>query len=268
MNVNHFLYMDDLKIYAKSDKEVESLLNTVRVFSKDIHMEFGFEKCAKVIINRGKMTTSENFNLSLGKQMRQLEIDEAYKYLGIQQSNVNHSQVVKNTVSEYNRRVRAILKSKLSGGNQISAINTYAVPVVTYTAGIIDWTKEELCQFDIKTRKKMTIYKALHPRADVDRLYLARKKGGRGLLSVEDMVNLEKTSLAEYANNSPEPLMKIIIDEGLVKFTMPKDKKKKEMHGKRDERWRNKAIHGKWAEIVDKLTPEHPNGSVHLTSNL
>ena len=95
MNVNHFLYMDDLKIYAKSDKEVESLLNTVRVFSKAIHMEFGFEKYAKVIINRGKITTSENFNLSLGKQMRQLEIDEAYKYLGIQQSNVNHSQVVK-----------------------------------------------------------------------------------------------------------------------------------------------------------------------------
>ena len=53
-------------------------------------------------------------------------------------------------------------------------------------------------KMDTKTSKKMTIYKALHPRADVDRLYLAREKGGRGLLSVENMVNLEKTSLAEY----------------------------------------------------------------------
>ena len=220
-------------------------------------MEFGFGKCAQVTINRGKLTTSKNFNLSLGKQLRQLEIGEAYKYLGIQQSSTNHSKVVKTTtMTEYNRRVRAILKSKLSGGNQISAINTYAVPVVTYTAGIIDWTKEELRQMDTKTRKKMTIYKALHPRADVDRLYLARKKGGRGLLSVENMVNLEKTSLAEYAYNSPEPVMKILIDEGLVKFTMPTDKKKREIQGERDERWRNKAIHGKWAEIVDKTDPK------------
>ena len=177
--------------------------------------------------------------------------------MGIQQSSTNHSQVVKTTtMAEYNRRVRAVLKSKLSGGNQISAINTYAVPVVTYTAGIIDWTKEELRQMDTKTRKKMTMYKALHPRADIDRLYLARKKGGRGLLSVESMVNLEKTSLAEYACNSPEPLMKILIDEGLVKFTMPKDRKKREIQGERDQRWRNKAIHGKWAEIIDKTDPK------------
>ena len=268
ITVNHLLYMDDLKIYSKSDREMESLLNTVRIFSSDIHMEFGFGKCAQVTINKGKLTTSKNINLSLGKQLRQLEIDEAYKYLGIQQSSTNHSQVVKTTtMAEYNRRVRAVLKSKLSGGNQISAINTYAVPVVTYTAGIIDWTKEELRQMDTKTRKKMTMYKALHPRADIDRLYLARKKGGRGLLSVESMVNLEKTSLAEYAYNSPEPLMKILIDEGLVKFTMPKDRKKREIQGERDQRWRNKAIHGKWAEIVDKTDPKTSQSPIHPISN-
>ena len=32
----------------------------------------------------------------------------------------------------------------------------------------------------------MTMHKALHPRDDVDTLYVSRKEGGRGLASIED----------------------------------------------------------------------------------
>ena len=39
--ISHLLYMDDLKLYGKSTAEPESLLNTVRIFSNDISMEFG-----------------------------------------------------------------------------------------------------------------------------------------------------------------------------------------------------------------------------------
>ena len=39
--------MDDLKIYACSDKEMETLVNTIRIFSEDISMEFGFENVPK-----------------------------------------------------------------------------------------------------------------------------------------------------------------------------------------------------------------------------
>ena len=37
-----------------------------------------------------------------------------------------------------------------------------------------------------RTRKLMTMNKALHPRDDVDRLYVSRKEGGRGLTCIED----------------------------------------------------------------------------------
>ena len=67
IKVNHLLYMDDLKIYACSDKEMESLVNTVRIFSEDISMEFGFEKYAKVSINKGKLAATENLELPSGK---------------------------------------------------------------------------------------------------------------------------------------------------------------------------------------------------------
>ena len=36
----------------------------------------------------------------------------------------------------------------------------------------------------------MTIHKALYLRDDVDRLYVSRKKGGRGLVSIEDSVDV------------------------------------------------------------------------------
>ena len=38
---------------------------------------------------------------------------------------------------------------------------------------------------DRKTRKMLTMYKMHHPKADIDRLYVKRKGGGRGLVKVE-----------------------------------------------------------------------------------
>ena len=42
---------------------------------------------------------------------------------------------------------------------------------------------------DPRTRKLMTMHEALHPRDDVDRLYVSRKEGGSGLTSFEDSVD-------------------------------------------------------------------------------
>ena len=51
---NHVLFMDDLKLYGKSESEVKRLLSTVEVFSQDIGKEFGIKKCDVIILNRGK----------------------------------------------------------------------------------------------------------------------------------------------------------------------------------------------------------------------
>ena len=42
--INHLLFMDDLKLFAKNEKEIDSLVQTVRIFSDDIGMKFGLEK--------------------------------------------------------------------------------------------------------------------------------------------------------------------------------------------------------------------------------
>ena len=50
----------------------------------------------------------------------------------------------------------------------------------------------------------MTMHKALHPRDDVDRLYVSRKEGGRGLASIEDSVDASIQRLKNIYKNTKE----------------------------------------------------------------
>ena len=68
-NVNHLFFMDDLKLYGKNDKEIDSLIKTVWQWSKDIKMEFVILKCAVVSLQRGRKTMFEGIQLSNGKEM-------------------------------------------------------------------------------------------------------------------------------------------------------------------------------------------------------
>ena len=54
--ISHLLYMDDLKLIAKSEEELQKQIQTVKIFSDDIDIEFGLEKCAKITFKRGKLT--------------------------------------------------------------------------------------------------------------------------------------------------------------------------------------------------------------------
>ena len=58
-------------------------------------------------------------------------------------------------------------------------------------------TVEELKQTDQKTRKLLAVQKALHPRDDRNRLYVARKEGRWILASFEGRVD---ASMQEFEN--------------------------------------------------------------------
>ena len=56
--INHLLFMDDLKLYSRSEKRLNSLVQTVCVFSEDVGMEFGIEKCAMLVMEKRKIVKS------------------------------------------------------------------------------------------------------------------------------------------------------------------------------------------------------------------
>ena len=74
--------MDDLNLYGKTNKGLDSLIQTVRIFSFVICMEFGIENCNILILKRGK---DENWDIILPNdfEISSLKESENYKYLGI-----------------------------------------------------------------------------------------------------------------------------------------------------------------------------------------
>ena len=105
-----------------------------------------------------------------------------------------------------------VLKSQLNSANKLEAINTLAVPVVTYSFNVINWTLQELAKLDTKTRKSLTMYKMHHPKSDVDRLYLPRTEGGRGLIQLEFSYKSTTIGLDKYLQETQDTLLHFVKD--------------------------------------------------------
>ena len=52
--INHLLFMDDLELYGKNERQIDTLVQTVVMVSGDMCMEFGISKCSVLIMKRGR----------------------------------------------------------------------------------------------------------------------------------------------------------------------------------------------------------------------
>ena len=86
--------MDDLKVIAKSEEELQKEIQTVKTFNDDINMEFGLWKCAKFTFKSGKLTHLQNLVIDTNREIQELEQGKTYKYLGIEESEgIQHQQM-------------------------------------------------------------------------------------------------------------------------------------------------------------------------------
>ena len=75
--------MDGIKLFAKNEKEWETLIQTVWMYSEDIGMEFGIEKYTTLVMKSGKWHMTEGLKLPNPAVIRTLGEKEIYKYSGI-----------------------------------------------------------------------------------------------------------------------------------------------------------------------------------------
>ena len=215
-------------------------------------MEFGLPKCEVLILKRRKVVNSEGISMPDGKMMKNIEEDR-YKYLGILKADyLKHEEMKDQIKKECIRRVRNILKSKLNGRNIILAINSRAVSIARYEAGIISWTKMELEELDRSTRKLMTMYGAHHPIADVDRLYLQRCEGGRSFLGAEDCVQVEVYDLEKYLSTSKDKILKEVSRSRIIESNKC-GRSKKEVHKEHREKYEGKLLHGQFRKATEEV---------------
>ena len=250
--INHLLFMDDLKLFSGKKEDLASLIKVVKGFSKDIGMKFGYDKCAWLTMEAGKEVECGDIELPDGSKIQSVD-EEGYKYLGVLEgAGIKVAEMKEKVRSEYYRRVKLVARSKLNAGNLITAVNVWAVSVVRYTAGVLDWTKDELEAMDIRTRKILTMNGAFHAKSSVDRLYMKRNVGGRGLIGVQFCVESEEHGLKEYVLASEEWMLKAA--GSVLRYRIEKTKKDYVLD---DEKGRHNRLmeekvktHGKFWKVV------------------
>nr|CAH7741666.1 unnamed protein product [Callosobruchus chinensis] len=177
--INHLLYMDDIKLYAATEVQLRELLRITEVCTSDVRMEFGMSKCEALHINKGQWKNHPEKQIVAGQTLDNMDKNETYKYLGFNQSvKINHTQAKGQLTQEFRDRLIRLQKTKLE---ILLKPNTFAIPVLTYSFGIIKWSHTDIENIHILIRTELTKHRISHPNACKERPTIHRKQGGRGI---------------------------------------------------------------------------------------
>ena len=97
---------------------------------------------------------------------------ETYKYLDILEVDIIKHVEMKEKLRKNIPRVQEFYLRQNCQAETLSK----NVPLVRYAGSFLKWTRGEIKQMDQRKRKLLTIHKILHPRDDVDNLYVSRKE--------------------------------------------------------------------------------------------
>jgi hypothetical protein len=197
--------MDDLKLYANSTDQMQQLLEITKTFSQDICMSFGTDKFKAVQLWRGKLINTEGFHISEEEITNDLTENQSYKYLGFHQlRGIKHTEIQEKLTTMSEKRLRIICKSYLNTANKIKAINTYAIPILTYSFGIISWSNTDLESLERLVRKTLSNHCKRHPKSAVGRITIPQHLGGLGIINIKQLHNNQIEKLSDYFKSRSE----------------------------------------------------------------
>ena len=201
-----------------------------------------------LVIKSGKRHMTDGMEQANYVKIRTVEENETYKYLSTLEADTIKQVQMKDTIrKEFLRRTRKLLETKLFSRNLIKGINTWAVSLVRYSGPFFKWARDQLKQMDQRTRKLMTMHKLLHLRDDVDRLYVSRKEGGRGLASIEDTVDASIQRLEDYIGKHEWGLITTVRND--------MDRRIDErMTTTRKQKWEGKQLYGRFKRLINNIS--------------
>ena len=178
--------IDDLKMYASSENNLERVMRTVKGAMDCIGLRWNEKKCAVVHVKKGRVKQTENMEIDGLKSIKSLGEESTYKFLGVLENYKQEDKLVlENASMEYLRRLAIIWSSPLSDHSKVTATYQYALPVLSYLMWTQTWPLAQLQQVDREARKIIVEFGGNHPQGSTAILYMSRKPGGRGLRSVE-----------------------------------------------------------------------------------
>lgn len=186
---SHIYYVDDLKLYSSSPKELTAMIRKVRDTSRRINLELNAKKCATVHMMGGTIRAPKTPD-----DIPQLLSQETYKYLGIEQCGMDcRDEALRRAETQVVEKARRLFHSELDLNKKIKTYNGAIVPGVTFivgnllsgkgkSAGVAAWGK----RLDLKVRSELNKAKVRFRTCSKDRVYLPQSSLGLGLRSIAD----------------------------------------------------------------------------------
>ena len=110
----------------------------------DMGLTIAAKKTKTITMVRGKRVEKDE-GLQLADDVIEDLGNNLYKFLGVDEAEQQENKVVlKKAETEVIRRVSVILDTPMSDHNKISAINIFALPVLTYFMPVIYFSQEDL----------------------------------------------------------------------------------------------------------------------------
>ena len=197
INISHGLFIDDLKLYSSSERQHEIKLALSHQMMEDMGLSMAAKKPQTISMARGKRA-EKDVGLKLSEDVMIKDLgDRLYEFLGVEEAKQYENKVVlKKAEKEVIRPVSVILDTSMSDQNKINAINTFALPVLTFFMPVIFFSQEDLNEADLEVKRLLTERGAQHPQHLNTLLYASRSIGGWGLKQVSSVYKETKIKAA------------------------------------------------------------------------
>ena len=209
--VTHALFIDDLKGYCKSLREMIFAMNAIKEAMKDAGLFWNASKCKVLAIQRGKYLDCGNVTLKDGTVVKCLKSDENYKYMGVQQATKNDVELTQEkALKKIKQRAYIVWSSKLSDWNKSLATNVFVNSSINYYFWTMKFTIEFLRTVDRSIRGIINSLGGKHTNLLNAVLYTPRSKGGRGLIEIERLYKETKVKAAVKLKQNKDSRMELV----------------------------------------------------------
>ncbi|XP_029656113.1 uncharacterized protein LOC115230004 [Octopus sinensis] len=172
-STNHLMFIDDIKLFARSSEILHSMGKVLKGFMKAVGLELNYDKSAT--------------NTPVcGDLVKVLEEHQGYKYLGVVESPASliTPETRKCVVEGVRSRAAMLCKTRLNARNLFHALNEYAISLLNYYVGLIEFEPSEYDEMDLIVRRVLRENHVHVLASNKERLYLSRGQLGRGLSNI------------------------------------------------------------------------------------
>ena len=192
LKLNHILYVDDGKLLARNQSDLEKAIKLVDVESRAIGLRLNADKCAIAVFGDGNRSA-----VQAQHAIPTVGIESAYKYLGIEQRIHSREDLAWDRVKRKALgRVEGLLESGISAGQVVQSINSIVNPVMRYLhlntivgRGKYVQMEAKAKKLDAAVRRLMRKHRMSSQALSAIRPYLNPKNGGLGIRAAIDVLH-------------------------------------------------------------------------------